>query len=245
MSFKFLNPSEVFNNKTWIDECTHNPGGPAGVIHQNTIVSAFEAELNFQRARMWAKSKTRTGYWLFEEVRKSPVQINVVAWRSTNPLNPGFSMFSNDSPLPGQGTIYVNLEQLVSVDRPNPEDAKKNLMLNNFVLILHEIGHAKQFIDAPAWFRSNEGTGKYNEHYKKVVMDAVKNKTGKAWGIEGTVDRIMGNAHKAFSSAIEWENYLYHEGPICDEVGIARRISYSNLQSHFGTTFMSGKHNAT
>jgi ABC-type glycerol-3-phosphate transport system permease component len=41
-------------------------------------------------------------------------------------------------------------------------------------------------------------------------------------------------------SGIEWENYLYHEGPICDELGLPRRIFYTNLTSLFGQTLIGG-----
>lgn len=240
MAFKFHNANTIYSNSHWRNECNNNPGGPGGVISQSMLVNAKEAELNFERARMWARKKTSTGYRLMEAVRNSSTIINVVAWRSTNPVQPGFSMFSNDSPRVNEGTIYVNLDQLVSVAVPNREDQNKNTMFNNFLLILHEIGHAKQFIDNPSWFRSNQNTADYIAGPKEHVLEMLALKTGKKWGIEAKANRILGNAHKKFSSAIEWENYIYHEGPICDEIGVARRVAYSNLDAHFGDTDIGG-----
>jgi hypothetical protein len=242
MAFKFHDAVEIYANAVWRQELTVNPGGPGGVVTMQMLVNAMEAEINFERARIWARKRTPTGLRLMDSVRNAKETIHVVAWRSSDPAQPGFSMFSSDSPQPGEGTIYVNLDQMVSIAQVNPEDARKNNMLNNFVLILHEVGHAKQFIDNPAWFRLNQGTGDYINNEKAVVLDAVARQTGKAWGIEAKALRIMGNPHKAFSSAIEWENYIYNEGPICDEIGVARRIFYANLNQHFGDTFTSGKH---
>lgn len=240
MAFKFHDANEVYSNAHWRNECNNNPGGPSGVITQSMLVNKLEAEINFERAKIWARKHTSTGLRIMDEVRNSKTIINVVAWRSTNPIQPGFSMFSNDSPMPNEGTIFVNLDQLVSVATPNSEDKNKNNMLNNFVLILHEVGHAKQFIDNPSWFRSNQNTSDYISVVKQDVLQNIARQTGKSWGIEAKANRILGNAHKAFSSAIEWENYIYHEGPICDEIGVARRIRYDNLNMHFGDTFIGG-----
>lgn len=238
--FVFHDAKDILKIDQWNTERQRNPGGPGGVIAANMLVNALEAEINFERARIWARAHTTTGLRVMDAVRKSAVKIHVIAWRSSNPMQPGFSMFSNDSPRMGEGTIFVNLDQFVQVATPNPEDANKSRTLNNFVLILHEVGHAKQFIDNATWFRSNEGTGTYVAPFKAALTEVMTSQTGKSWGHSGKIDRILGNAHKAFSSAIEWDNYIYHEGPICDEIGVARRISYSNIAGGFGTTHTGG-----
>ena len=164
----------------------------------------------------------------------------MIAWRSSNAAQSGFTMFANDSLVVGQGTLYGNLEAMARVATLAPHEQGKNATLNNFVVMLHEIGHAKQFIDNPVWFRSNEGTGSYIAPQREAVKEILAYQTGKTWGIEGKANRILGNAHKAFSSAIEWDNYLYHEGPICDEIGVARRGRYTNINMTFGSTSISG-----
>lgn len=238
--FVFHDPAAIFSRAHWKNECENNPGGPSGVITQSMLVGAREAEINFERARIWARKNTPTGLRIMDAVRNSKTRINVIAWRSRSAVQPGFSMFSNDSPLPNEGTIFVNLDQLVSVATPNPEDINKNHQLNNFILILHEIGHAKQFIDHPVWFRRNESTNEYVDPVRQEFVNLMAARTGKAWGHQGKVDKILGNPHKAFDSAIEWDNYIYHEGPICDEVGVARRIRYSNISMQFGDTHSGG-----
>ena len=160
----------------------------------------------------------------------------MIAWRSSYAAQPGVTMFANDSPVVGQGSVYVNLGEMAQVATLAPHEQGKNATLNNFVVMLHEIGHAKQFIDNPVWFRSNEGTGSYIAPQKEPVKEIFAYQTGKTWGIEGKAYRILENAHKAFSSAIEWDNYLYHEAPICDEIGVAKRGIYTKINMTFGST---------
>jgi hypothetical protein len=243
--FKFPSPDQVYNDAKWYDECNNNPGGDAGKISRSMLVNPLEAEINIERTRIFARKHTRTGLSILEAVRKSKVTIHVVAWRSSNPDNPGFSMFSNDSPVYGEGTVYVNLDQLVEVTAPSEADVRtgRRTLYNNFVLILHEIGHAKQFIDNPSWFRLNQGTGEYIAKQKEALMEVYGARAGKSWGIEAKVLSIMGNPVKSYSSAIEWDNYIYHDGPICDELGLARRMWYTNISGNFGDTFMGGKTN--
>ena len=145
MSFKFHDADKIYSNPNWQFECQNNNGGAAGVVSRSMLVNAKEAEINFERARIWAKAHTPTGLRIMDAVRGSRIVINVVAWRSSNPMQPGFSMFSSDSPIPGEGTIYVNLDQLVSVENPGPEDRKKSAVFTKDVVALAHLGKVWAF----------------------------------------------------------------------------------------------------
>jgi hypothetical protein len=249
--FRFHDKNRILANAKWAFECNNNPGGPAGVINAGMLVDAKEAEINFGRCQVWSNKHSFTAKRLLNEVKKSPVVINVVAWRSSNPSQPGFTMFASDSPIDGQGTVFINLEAIARVAQLEtfsaggriamvPGGTGKNVTLNSFVVMLHEIGHAKQFVDNPAWFRRNETTKNHMQPQFNAMQEVLIHQSNKSWVREDKVLRALGDAHKKFSSAIEYENYLYHEGPICDEIGVARRGSYENVNIGFGDTSMTG-----
>ncbi|MHC4911311.1 MAG: hypothetical protein ACYTF9_16540 [Planctomycetota bacterium] len=118
--------------------------------------------------------------------------------------------------------------------------------MNNFVVLLHEIGHAKQFIEQPAIFASGAsdsntpaamGRRAAVAAYDKAASEGAEalRKGGMAYSkASREMQARMGlPPHKAFSSIIEWDNYTKHEGPICDEAGIMRRGFYANIGAHF------------
>jgi hypothetical protein len=247
--FLFPTKDEIYKNPAWEAFCKGldpetravmaGGTGGQGVITEDMLVGSFEAELAFGRVRAFAKAKTFTGHYIFEAVRRAKEKIHVVAWRSRNPAAPGYSCFDSDCPRKGEGTIYVNLDQLVKVSTVNPEDRKKKNVYNNFVLILHEVGHAKQFIDNPKWFANATHDDSLRDALAQgptLMAKYPKHEMRR----QNMAEKLVGNPHKAYSSAIEWENYIYHEGPICDELGLPRRIFYGNLEGFFGQTAMDG-----
>jgi hypothetical protein len=234
---------KIINNSTWHNACMNNPGGLP--IPFSKIVSPLEAEMNIELTRRWARKHSKTGLEIMNLVSsKTSNLIHVIAWRGEG-ADEGFTMFDSDSPLPGEGTVFVNLDVFVQIVESQGQQNKSDTM-NNFVVILHEIGHAKQFIEMPLIFTSgaldssspaNQSRSLASANYDKQVQQRAMELKGKGMKYSDaskTVQRELGKPpHVAFSSIVEWDNYQRHEGPICDEAGITRRGFYGNIRSLF------------
>jgi hypothetical protein len=75
--------------------------------------------------------------------------------------------------------------------------------------LMHELGHAKQYLEAPAEFEQKflEATGQVSVSYPRGLT---KGKSGK------TISQLI----------LENENVSIHEAPICDDLGLPFRKKY-------------------
>jgi len=88
----------------------------------------------------------------------------------------GFSCFNSDYPKYGTGTVYYNLglKMEIGFHGPGPTETaskfamgpKRNVSLHNYIGFLHELGHAKQFIENPGFFRESKDK-KTNDDLRK------------------------------------------------------------------------------
>jgi hypothetical protein len=242
---KFPTRHEIFSNGTWRNACENNPGGLP--IRMQRIVSPLECELNIEITRRWARKHSPTGASIMKLVSaKTSPTIHVIGWRGEGE-DEGFTMFDSDSPIVGQGTVFINLDVFVRINETQGQ-TNKTRELNNFVVILHEFGHAKQFIECPSIFKSlasdtateagrsrTQASAEYDQRAKQLTESLrAQNKSLGYSAASSLVKRQLGlPPHQAFSSIVEWDNYQKHEGPICDEAGIMRRGFYNNIQSFF------------
>lgn len=241
---RYPTASQVFANACWKNACENNPGGLP--IRMAKIVKPLECEMNVELARRWARKHSKTGLAILDIVARSKQTIHVVGWRGEGE-DEGFTMFDSDSPIPGEGTVFINLDVFVEIVESGGQTGRSNVM-NSFVVMLHEFGHAKQFLEYPAIFKSgasdsgldaaqsrNAASAAYDEAAKKRTAEVklANPKMGYS-AASALVKRELGMPpHLAFSNLIEWDNYQKHEGPICDEAGIMRRNFYANIRGSF------------
>jgi hypothetical protein len=250
MALKFPTPHQVRTEK-WADVNSALSGIGAPPIPMGRICQPLEAELNVELARRWARKHSPTGERIISFIKASVVPIHVIAWRGEG-MDEGFSMFDSDSPIPNAGTVWVNLDVFVEVQQ-DVHSLGRNKMFNNFIVILHELGHAKQFIEQPSLFLRDKKEAdllpvekahlQLRSDFEKVIdlEAAARRRAGaKTLAARSAAQKALGMApHVAYPDPIEWDNYKRHEGPICDEAGIMRRGFYANVSTRFPTVITS------
>jgi hypothetical protein len=138
--------------------CAGDLKGPVNDPPFNSLASELEIRKYLYEVAAWA-DKSPTAKAILAAVQYSPVEIYVVGMKGG-----GYSCFNSDYPEHGVGTVYYNLTIKMEVSFPGPgptETAtgfaigpKKNVELHNYIGFLHELGHAKQYIENPGFFRS-------------------------------------------------------------------------------------------
>lgn len=130
-------------------------------VNPPAIVSKTKMMAYVLQVADWCKG-SKTAQAVMSVVRQSPVKIYVVGMKGG-----GFSCFNSDYPEPGSGTIYYNvsLDLAIAFKSTGPHDqaskvaldkrsgqrttASAQQALHNYIGFLHELGHAKQFIETP------------------------------------------------------------------------------------------------
>jgi hypothetical protein len=103
----------------------------------------------------------------------------------------GFSCFNSDYPKFGSGTVYYNLalKMEIGFNGPGPTETasnfaagpKRNVSLHNYVGFLHELGHAKQFIENQGFFRESMDKKASDELRKNQGLEPVGKWGGGNW----------------------------------------------------------------
>jgi len=249
--------------------------------------SAGETKEAVEEAKRWA-SKSQTALALMRFVETAPEEILVVGMRG------GYQCFDSTGTdqIKKVPVVYIDLagELTRFVRQPHqlhfaPEDCKGKgvpmVKMDNRIALLHEFGHAKQWMERPLLFDNHfmTGTGKAATPAitvrKKIddgdplmnpggkygnVKQSVKG-TGKigdtfAQAIQSRAAQILGprgtqiqdplmnpdgghvltseeldeiKAITGYGVRIESDNMARHEWPICDEMGIPRRMNYRDI----------------
>ncbi len=207
-----------------------------------SIVPSLEAEINIELMRRWAvKNHISKAIEILNVVKNSKVKIHVVTWRCSD-AGTGFTSFDSDCPLPGEGTIYINLDAWVRVQDVRGQQGSS--VYNNFILIIHELGHAKQYIEQPGLFsisgaEVSQSPGGISHAEAVASYTRIQNKMQNLLGINYGKAKTVMLRHRgkppniAFASPIEWDNYIQHEGPVCDQAKLARRNWYGNIDMFY------------
>jgi hypothetical protein len=136
----------------------------------------------FGIVREWSKNSA-TARAILKYVEESDKRINFVG------MYGGFQCFDESADNQSNGkkepTIYVDLHGRLSVyiRHPHEQDLKRDATINpnmqpfhNNVALLHELGHAKQFIERPEWY------GFYASSEKKAKLrDSIEAKAKETW----------------------------------------------------------------
>jgi hypothetical protein len=107
-----------------------------------------------QKTHVWAQ-RSVTAQAILAVVQNARQNVYFVGMR-----NGGYSCFDSDCPVEGEGTIYLDLDTPLKVQirdgvDPKTRDPKYKADLKEmdpFIAFLHELGHAKQWIENPSFF---------------------------------------------------------------------------------------------
>jgi hypothetical protein len=133
MTLRFPRVETIRANRAWQAALTDDLfGNPA-------ICQYDEAFAIIQQVRRWSL-RSPTALAIFQALDNTDKVINVIGMRSG-----GYTCFDSDCPSIGQGTCYVDVEAKFNIKSTGVE-------LHNYIAILHEFGHAKQWIENSAWF---------------------------------------------------------------------------------------------
>lgn len=116
-----------------------------------------------QRVRRWSL-RSPTAQSILKYLDDSSTIINVIGMKSG-----GYTCFDSECPLPNAGTCFVDVEAQFAV-------ASTGEPLHNYIALLHELGHAKQWVENPGWFRTagnNTAQVRYQDLQTKLIDFAV------------------------------------------------------------------------
>ena len=255
--------------------------------HLETFLARFEAESGFAAAqrpygrvtfcgriqatnwfsgiRPWS-ADSKTAREIIKFVEDSDIVINFVGMLG------GFQCFDESAMNLATGkqepTVYVDVTGQLSVyvRGPHERHLKRSqarlpnmVAFDNRIATLHELGHAKQFIERPGWYRLM-GDAQRKSAFREQIEDAAK----KMWtptpkpvaahvggGGDGvppppppphpigaisrpTAPDFVGKrskhaANQTWVVVIDRDNMARHAWPICDELGLPKRMNYTVL----------------
>jgi hypothetical protein len=230
-----------------------------------------QTEEVWTRLRAWS-SNSETACAIFQFIDSSDKDVHVVG------MSRGFQCFSSTSGVDEQkGTIFVDLDAKIMILAETthnfhlPMTTMARLWkgsvggqtwvdLDNNVTLLHEMGHAKQWIEKPGWFDKD-----YRTETKKVKGQAprdddpklkdvsaaeIRNKAKimavrtaiKSYPAGRTADlSFLPDASKetggqqletpvGWGVPIEHDNMRRHEWPVCREMGLPLRCNYGDIR---------------
>lgn len=163
---------------------------PPAIVGKSKVTSYFYEVIE------WSKT-SKTAQAILSIVQNSPTQIYVLGMKGG-----GFSCFNSDYPEKGVGTVYYNLtlEMAIGFTTTGPHDTaskmkldwdkdharhprlketvgmrvdqKAPVALHNYIGFLHELGHAKQFIENPLFFEgAHTNTSKFTGEIEAAARD--------------------------------------------------------------------------
>lgn len=136
MTLHYPSLREIKANPAWAAAFGSDLFGRVEINGRN-LCDGDDAKAVIQRVRYWS-DRSKTAKEILKAVDLAGQKIHVIGMK-----NCGYTCFDSDCPTKGEGTAYVDVNAQFSVDgKP----------LHNYICILHELGHAKQFIENPAWF---------------------------------------------------------------------------------------------
>jgi len=163
MSFKYPTFGEIRGNNTLYPPTGSRDAFVAQVPGSATVCSNVEMSAIMYEVRKWSVGSA-TASKIIHDVNLSRVAIHVIGMKGR-----GFSCFCSDHPIKGQGTAYVDVQSQYEVNG-HP--------LHTYIVILHELGHAKQFLENPFWF-NRVATGTPNMGLTNIRDAAVRMQVGR------------------------------------------------------------------
>lgn len=136
MTLHYPTLREIKDNPAWSAAFGSTLFGQVEINRRN-LCDGDDAKAVIQRVRYWS-DRSKTAKEILKAVDLAGQKIHVIGMK-----NCGYTCFDSDCPTKGEGTAYVDVNAQFSVD---------GKALHNYICILHELGHAKQFIENPAWF---------------------------------------------------------------------------------------------
>ena len=220
------------------------------------------------RARVWAAASP-TAKEILNYVLASNKLIYAVGMRG------GYQCFnSTEGPDRNLPVVFIDLDGKLTVNVRGPHNLHldpnkcvgtvehegklyKNeaVTLNNWIALLHEFGHAKQWIETPTMFDNQAGTGKVGKNKagknikigkhdfdarlakgtgKGSFAEAIREKAIKLPGNAGivpTVEEMASFKLPVWGTKIEMDNMARHEWPICRDLGLPLRVNYRDINA--------------
>jgi len=192
MPLIFPTASEVAQNQKWQNALKSDTFGNPGIAGRTQLLEYVS------RAHVWAQ-RSRTAQAILATVIHAKPPIYFIGMR-----NGGYSCFDSDCPEDHSGTVYFNLDVVLKVrirdgvdtttmvPRLDPRTRKEipgatratrepkykadKIDVDPFIAFLHELGHAKQFIENPDKFtRRSFRSGKVLEEISaSEIEDAAR-----------------------------------------------------------------------
>lgn len=152
MTVSFPMISAVKSNAKWQEDLmSSNFNNPE--LYGPSLSKTFVYE-----GRLWAQNYA-TAKAIFAVIDNSQTTIHFIGMKG------GFSCFNSDWPVPGEGTVYLDLDSKLGIKIRNGVDSVTReprykqqggkdvvIALEKYVALLHELGHAKQFLETPWLF---------------------------------------------------------------------------------------------
>ena len=189
-----------------------------------------------EKVKEWS-ADSKTALATINFVARAQQEVAIVGMRG------GDTAFDSDNPARGKGVIYVNLDLRMGLKGSKVE-------LHQYVALLHELGHAKQWIERPEFFSASVlETSAFKEaieksaaeffqkralaaqgrEFKKMSADEIDEVRMGKLGLSNRIDKKQQWRQRDSIVRIESDNLARHEWPICDEKKIPRRNSYMDL----------------
>ena len=229
MTIKFPTVEDIL--KTHSDELS-NWGYPS--MLQLTPADMTKAYL--EKVRDWS-ADSKTALATINFVERALPEVSIVGMRG------GETSFDSDCPVRGKGVIYVNLDLRMGIRGSNVD-------MHQYVALLHEFGHAKQWIERPEFFSTSPlETSAFKDmieksaaeffqkrilaaqgrEFKKMSVDEMDEVRVKNLGLSNLMVKKENWRQRDSIVRIESDNLARHEWPICDEKKMPRRNSYADL----------------
>lgn len=186
------------------------------------IASRTETLAILHEVRAWASTNSVTAQAILSVVTNAEQDVYLVGMKGG-----GYTCFCSDDPAPGKGVVYFNFDARFEIK----QEGKANAPLHNYIAFLHEMGHAKQWIETPEFFN---GSLQNKPDFAKDIKTAAQNmamRTGNcSFGDAGRSLKLQNLrlTKPLWSVRIETDNLMRHEWPMCDESGHVRR-AYTDL----------------
>ena len=244
-----------------------------------TFVGGREAEVMFKSTFQRENFSSLKG--AYPGVRTRQYLLEVTAWASSSKtakavlaavhdahqevfivgMKGGFQAFSNDEPT-AKGekvpVIFVDLDAKLGLRVRNAHNASEEpsmigekVEFSNYIAFLHELGHAKQWIENPLFFiappmattrfaadikqaaigRATRGDVNAPQRQGSGVIAQIKyNKALTSYMSSHPVfGEIQNPTPKGWGVRVESDNIFRHERPICDELRLPARLNYRDL----------------
>lgn len=204
----------------------------------------------------WSSSSP-TAKNILDVVHSSNKEVYVVGMKG------GFQCFSTDE-ITASGSrhavVFVDLDANIGVRVRQPHEAHidpnkvtNSVPLDNRLAFLHELGHAKQWIENPSFMTggiqnsasfatnirnaaikmgtSGDANMPQRSSFQSGVMGNIKHtKATKAYVADHPVFGGIESATRlGWGLRIETDNIMRHEWPICDELRLVKRFNYRDL----------------